>query len=100
MRDQLPSSNLRPLLPFPQGVNLEDTESLAGQPVGRRLKIVNFALPLDIYQRLLELGLTVGSECRVVRYAPLGDPMEVRVRGYGLSLRATEAEGVRVQALS
>lgn len=80
--------------------NRAATEKLAGQPVGRRLKIVNFSLPLDIYQRLLELGLTIGSECLVVRYAPLGDPMEVKVRGYWLSLRASEAEGVQVQALA
>ena len=100
MRDQIPPENLRPAPPPTAETPLAPTESLARQPVGRRLKIVSFTLPLDIYQRLLELGLTVGSECSVVRYAPLGDPMEVRVRGYGLSLRATEAEGVRVQALS
>ena len=42
------------------------------------------------------MGLTVGTECTVIRYAPLGDPMELKVRGYHLSLRTSEAQGVRV----
>lgn len=74
----------------------EEVERLAGQPVGRVLRIVGFELPAEIHQRLLELGLTRGAECTVVRYAPLGDPMQVRVRGYSLSLRSTEAGGVLV----
>lgn len=75
-------------------------ERLSSQPVKRRLKITGFSLPEDVEQRLLEMGLTVGSECWVVRYAPLGDPMEVKVRGYFLSLRIAEAMGIRVEALA
>ena len=70
---------------------------LAGQPVGRRLKIINFNLPPDVHQRLLEMGLTMGTECTVQRYAPMGDPMELKVRGYCLSLRLAEAEGIEVE---
>ncbi len=70
--------------------------TLAGQPVGQRLKIKGFSLPEGVRLRLLEMGLTEGIGCRVIRYAPLGDPMEVQVRGYFLSLRASEAEGVLV----
>lgn len=73
---------------------------LAGQPVGLRLKITGFQLTPEVLQRLLEMGLTPGTECSVLRYAPLGDPMEVRVRGYNLSLRASEAQGIQVQLLS
>jgi Fe2+ transport system protein FeoA len=70
---------------------------LAGQPVGQRLRIRGFSLPEGVRLRLLEMGLTDGIECRVVRYAPLGDPMEVQVRGYFLSLRTVEAEGILVE---
>lgn len=70
--------------------------TLAGQPVGRRITIRRFALPEGVRLRLLEMGLTEGIDCRVVRYAPLGDPMEVQVRGYFLSIRRVEAEGVLV----
>jgi Fe2+ transport system protein FeoA len=71
-------------------------ETLAGQPVGRKLRIVGFVLPPDIYQRLLEMGLTKGTECTIMRYAPMGDPIELKVRGYSLSLRLAEAAGVQV----
>ena len=73
---------------------------LAGQPVGARVKITGIVLPAGIHQRLLEMGLTVGTECTIVRYAPLGDPLEIRVRGYHLSLRLAEASGVSVSILS
>jgi ferrous iron transport protein A len=74
-------------------------KNLSGQPVKQRLKITGFALPADVQQRLLEMGLTVGTECSVVRYAPLGDPIEIKVRGYFLSLRKAEAEGIQVEEL-
>jgi ferrous iron transport protein A len=73
--------------------------TLADQPVGQRIKIKGFSLPEGIRLRLLEMGLTEGIECRVVRFAPLGDPMEVQVRGYFLSLRTAEAKGVLVESL-
>ncbi|MCS7082893.1 MAG: ferrous iron transport protein A [Bacteroidetes bacterium] len=47
--------------------------------------------------RLLEMGLLEGTEVQVVRFAPLGDPMEIRVRGYLLSIRRREAEAVEVE---
>lgn len=49
-----------------------------------------------VVQRLLELGLTVGEKITVLRFAPLGDPIEIRVRGYNLSLRREEAQAILV----
>jgi ferrous iron transport protein A len=46
---------------------------------------------------LLEMGLLPGTRVEVVRYAPLGDPVEIKVRGYNLSLRKHEAEHVWIQ---
>jgi Fe2+ transport system protein FeoA len=46
----------------------------------------------------LELGLTPGVEVRVVRRAPLGDPVELELRGYRLSIRRTEARRITVTA--
>ena len=48
----------------------------------------------SVRQRLLELGLIRGTVVELIRFAPLGDPMEVRVRGYRLSIRKDEAESV------
>jgi ferrous iron transport protein A len=47
-----------------------------------------------ITQRLLEMGLTKGTEVEIIRFAPMGDPIEISVRGYRLSLRREEAESV------
>jgi ferrous iron transport protein A len=47
-------------------------------------------------QRLMEMGLVGGTEVEVVKLAPLGDPMQISVLGYHLSLRKTEARRVRV----
>ena len=48
----------------------------------------------DVRDHLLELGFTPGTEVIVVRVAPLGDPLTVRIRGYQLSLRRREAEAI------
>ena len=48
-------------------------------------------------RRLMEFGLVSGTEVRVVRVAPLGDPIQVELRGYHLSLRRAEAKRVRVE---
>lgn len=45
----------------------------------------------DVRRRLLEMGLTPGTRVKVIRFAPLGDPMDIEVRGYHLSLRKHEA---------
>ena len=47
-----------------------------------------------IRQRLLEMGLTKGTIVELVRFAPLGDPIEISVRGYRLSLRREEAASI------
>lgn len=48
-------------------------------------------------RRLLAMGLLPGTEFTVTRYAPLGDPVELRVRGFNLSLRKSEADVVQVE---
>lgn len=97
----LPTAATTTAAPGADGAPLERPllERLAGQPVGRRLTIVGFALGPDVRQRLLELGLTPGTECQVLRYAPFGDPLQLKVRGYVLSLRAVEATGIHVRSV-
>jgi ferrous iron transport protein A len=50
----------------------------------------------SIRLRLLEMGLTRGTPIEVIRFAPFGDPIEIALRGYRLSLRRSEAETVAV----
>jgi ferrous iron transport protein A len=47
--------------------------------------------------RLLEMGLLVGTSVELVRFAPLGDPVEIKVRGYHLTLRRQDAEQILVR---
>jgi ferrous iron transport protein A len=51
----------------------------------------------SVRQRLLEMGLTKGTDIEIIRFAPMGDPIEISVRGYRLSLRRVEAESVIIQ---
>jgi ferrous iron transport protein A len=69
---------------------------LADLRAGGRGRIHGVDGAAALQQRLLEMGLTPGTEVEVVRFAPLGDPMEIRVRGYYLSLRRADARGVRL----
>ncbi len=51
----------------------------------------------DTQQRLLEMGVSDGAEVQVLRFAPLGDPMEVYVRGFHLTLRKSEPAMVQLE---
>jgi ferrous iron transport protein A len=52
-----------------------------------------------IRHRLLDMGVVVGSEVEVKRVAPLGDPVEIKVRGYDLALRKEEAANIKVEVI-
>lgn len=51
----------------------------------------------DVLLRLMEMGLIEGTPVTMVRYAPMGDPIEITARGYHLSIRRAEAAGVILQ---
>jgi Fe2+ transport system protein FeoA len=53
-----------------------------------------------IRQRLMEMGFTRGAGVRVEKYAPMGDPMELSVKGYHLSLRRAECRCIMVDAVA
>ena len=73
--------------------------SLADSPVGSCCVVRAVLAEPQVRLRLLELGLLPGTEVRVVRRAPLGDAIELHVRGYALSLRREQALGIRVEPL-
>jgi ferrous iron transport protein A len=66
---------------------------------GQRGRITAVGGDDALVQRLLEMGLLDGEEVEVVGFAPLGDPVEIRLRDYRLSLRRSEAARVEVQSL-
>ncbi len=67
---------------------------------GQRAVVKSLSGEGAAYQRLMEMGVFEGVELEVVRFAPLGDPMELRVQGYNLSLRKSEAACVQVEVLA
>jgi ferrous iron transport protein A len=72
---------------------------LAELAAGGRGRVVRVQGADDISQRLLEMGLTPGVDVELIGMAPLGDPLELEVRGYRLSLRKIEAARVEITPL-
>ncbi len=70
---------------------------LADLPVGARGRVSSILGTDELSVRLLEMGLTPGVEVAVVGTAPLGDPLELELRGYRLSVRRSEAARVQIQ---
>ena len=64
---------------------------------GEKGRIVKIGGGGGIRRRLLDMGLVSGSEVKMERVAPLGDPIEIKVKGYNLSLRKEEASSIQVE---
>ena len=65
--------------------------------IGQTARIVKLHGEGAIKRRIMDMGITKGIEVRVRKVAPLGDPMELTVRGYELSLRKADAEMIEVE---
>ncbi len=74
-------------------------ELLSQLAPGDKARIAGFSLPGESLSRLFEMGLTTGAAVEVVRFAPLGDPIDIKVRGYHLSLRKREAAGIQIERI-
>lgn len=59
--------------------------------------VASIATTGSMKRRIMDMGITPGVEVRVVKVAPLGDPVEVNVRGYELSLRKEEAQQIEMR---
>jgi Fe2+ transport system protein FeoA len=68
--------------------------------VGQRARILSLSGIDTLLQRLMEMGVLEGEEIEVLAIAPLGDPVEIRVHDYRLSLRRREAASVTVSLLN
>jgi ferrous iron transport protein A len=77
----------------------ETLQSLAALTVGSSATVVEIKVSPQSRSRLMEMGLLAGTRIELVRFAPLGDPVEIKVRGYNLTLRKQEAEQIFVKPL-
>ena len=66
-------------------------------PVGGSAKVVKLHGVGAVKRRIMDMGITKGVEVHVRKVAPLGDPIEVTVRGYELSIRLADAETIEVE---
>lgn len=73
------------------------TQPLTSLAAGQAGVVSDLDLPAEVRARLLEMGLTPGTSVQVVRFAPMGDPVEIKLRGSHLSLRRHEAEHIHVR---
>lgn len=73
------------------------TRPLSELEPGERGKVSEVEGDADAVRRLMDLGVIRGTAVEMVRRAPLGDPLEVRVRGFMLTLRRSEAEHITVE---
>lgn len=66
---------------------------------GERCKVVKITSKGNLFKRITEMGLTTGTVIEIERIAPLGDPVEMKVKGYHLSLRKDEASKIEVEII-
>jgi len=76
---------------------MKDTKVLRELKPGQKGKIAKVLAANPVNRRILEMGITKGAEVEVVRVAPFGDPVEIRIKGYLLSLRKDEASNIFVE---
>lgn len=72
-------------------------QTLKQTKIGQTVKVVKLHGEGAVKRRIMDMGITKGVEIYVRKVAPLGDPVEVTVRGYELSLRKADAEMIEVE---
>ena len=66
-------------------------------PVGGRAKVKKIHGEGAVKRRIMDMGITKGVEIDVRKVAPLGDPIEITIRGYELSIRKADAENIEIE---
>ena len=67
--------------------------------VHQKVQVIDISGERAIRKRLIDMGITTGTVIFIRKMAPMGDPMEINLRGYELSLRKEEAEKIEVEPL-
>ncbi len=73
--------------------------TVAELKVGQQASVTSVEGADSIAARLMEMGIIPGTEIKLIGVAPLGDPLEIEVRGYRLSLRKSEASRVQISLI-
>ena len=70
---------------------------LTKQKIGQKSKVVSLSSTGAVRRHIIDMGITPGAVVIMRKAAPMGDPLEINVRGYELSLRKTEAQEIMVE---
>lgn len=73
--------------------------TLSNLQPGKKARILKVLAKGTVRRKLMDMGMVPGSEIEVVRTAPLGDPIEFRIKGYSLSMRKQEAVNIVVETI-
>jgi ferrous iron transport protein A len=80
-----------------KGINMQTLRKVKS---GMTVQVVKIGGEGPVKRRIMEMGITKGAEVFVRKVAPLGDPIEITIRGYELSLRKADAELIEVETKS
>jgi ferrous iron transport protein A len=72
-------------------------KTLRDVPIGQTARVVKLTGEGALKRRIMDMGITKGVDVYVRKVAPLGDPLEVTVRGYELSVRKSDAENILIE---
>ena len=75
---------------------MEGTKTLKQAKIGEKVTVVKLTGEGAVKRRIMDMGITKGVEVKVRKVAPLGDPIELNVRGYELTIRKADAEMIEV----
>ena len=78
-------------------IRRKETKTLKESKVGDTVRVVKLHGEGAVKRRIMDMGLTKGVDVQVRKVAPLGDPIEITVRGYELSIRKADAEMIEVE---
>jgi ferrous iron transport protein A len=95
--DAAKAIEVEPLTSRPPQLSMATLTPLSALKVGTSAVVREFPKTGAAFVRLREMGLLAGTRVTLLRLAPLGDPLEIKVRGYNLSLRKSEADHVLVE---
>lgn len=79
-------------------MQIQKSQTLAELPIGEEAKVLSIEGNSPISKRLMEMGIVPGVSVKVIKSAPFNCPLEIRVRGYNLALRRSEAETIEVSS--
>ncbi|MCK9190597.1 MAG: ferrous iron transport protein A [Sphaerochaetaceae bacterium] len=72
-------------------------KNLLDLSIGESGKVLSFENQGVVRKRLLDMGITTGVQIKLIKVAPMGDPLEIELRGYNLSLRKSEAKSINIE---